>query len=154
MKHPRVGWHIGAMAALLAAGCNFPPPPQQSTAAELQALTPSRVCLPDLPVFGRFLYPGDVRYGSYIPPNGKITVSSDDGWCQISHIFTFQNSVTVGTLSLATPPLHGEVRTGVVGEQLRIAYRPVAGFTGTDHFIVHLDTPQPWDIPIAVSVVP
>jgi hypothetical protein len=154
MMHPRTLRNAGAAVALLAAGCSFPPPPQQSSAAELQALPPSRICVPNLPVFGRFFYPGDVMGGTYLPPHGSIVMSNDGGWCQIRHIFTFQEVITVGTMSLATPPVHGEVRTGTVGEELRIAYRPQPGFTGSDGFVVHLATPQPWDIPVAVTVVP
>ena len=81
-------------------------------------------------------------------------MNNDGGWCQISHIFVFRDVEEVGTMTLATPPAHGEVRTGNVGKQLRIAYRPAPGFTGIDDFVVHLATPQPWDIPIRVVVVP
>ena len=67
----------------LAAGCDFPPPPQQSTAAELQALTPAKTCQASLPVFGRFFYPGDVPPGTYIPPQGTIRMNNDGGWCML-----------------------------------------------------------------------
>ena len=92
--------------------------------------------------------------GDYIPPNGNIGMNNDGGWCQISHIFVFREVEEVDTMTLVTPPSHGEVRTGNVGKQLRIAYRPAAGFTGIDNFVVHLATPEPWDIPIRVVVVP
>ena len=150
----RRAWPTVSMAiAWLAVGCTFPPPPQQSTAAELQALVSSKFCQPSLPVFGRF-YAGRAPFGAYIPPDGNIRMSQDGGWCQLSNVFVFSQVVTVGTLSLASPPIHGEVRTGNVGEQLRIAYRPFPGFTGTDAFVVHLDAPQPWDIPVHVTVIP
>lgn len=142
---------LGVAAALLAVGCTIPPAPQQRTAAELQALAISKLCQPSLPVFGRFY---DSNFGIYLPPNGNILMSQDGGWCQLSNLFVFQDVVTVGTLSLASPPAHGEVRTGIVGQQLRIGYRPSAGFTGTDGFVVHFDAPQPWDIPVRVTVVP
>ena len=144
---------LGA-TAWLAAGCDFPPPPQQSTAAEMQALASSSLCEPNLPVFGRFFFPGDVPPGTYIPPQGNIRMNNDGGWCQISHIFVFREVEEVGTMTLATPPAHGEVRSGNVGKQLRIAYRPAPGFAGIDDFVVHLATPQPWDIPIRVIVAP
>ncbi len=143
---------LGIPAALLAAGCTIPPASQQSTAAELQALAISKLCQPSLPVFGRFL--DDTRFGIYLPPEGNILMSQDGGWCQLSNLFVFQDVVTVGTLSLANPPMHGEVRTGIVAQQLRIGYRPSAGFTGSDGFVVHFDAPQPWDIPVRVTVVP
>ena len=145
---------VGMAIAWLAMGCTFPPPSQQSTAAELQALVPSRHCQPSLPVFGRFLYPGGVSPGAYLPPNGNIRMSQDGGWCQLNNVFVFRGVVTVGTMSLASPPIHGEVLTGNVGEQLRIAYRPFPAFTGTDAFVVHLNAPQPWDIPVRVTVIP
>ena len=157
MVHCKRPHAIAATALLLAgltAGCDIPPPPQQSTAAEMQALMSSRLCEPNLPVFGRFFFPGDVPPGTYIPPQGNIRMNNDGGWCQISHIFVFRDVEEVGTMTLATPPAHGEVRTGNVGKQLRIAYRPAPGFTGIDDFVVHLATPQPWDIPIRVVVVP
>ena len=157
MVHCKRPQAIAATAWLLAgltAGCDIPPPPQQSTAAEMQALMSSRLCEPNLPVFGRFFFPGDVPPGTYIPPQGNIRMNNDGGWCQISHIFVFRDVEEVGTMTLATPPAHGEVRTGNVGKQLRIAYRPAPGFTGIDDFVVHLATPQPWDIPIRVVVVP
>ena len=138
----------------LAAGCDFPPPPQQSTAAELQALTPAKTCQASLPVFGRFFYPGDVPPGTYIPPQGTIRMNNDGGWCMLHNVFVFRDVITVGTLSLVKPPAHGEVRTGTVGDELRIAYRPQPGFTGADPFVVHLDAPQPWDIPVSVFVAP
>jgi len=148
---------IGAAALLvtgLTAGCNIPPPVQQSSAAEMQALVSSKSCEPDLPVFGRFFFPGGESPGDYIPPNGNISMNNDGGWCQISHVFVFREVEEVDTMTLVTPPSHGAVRTGNVGKQLRIAYRPAAGFTGVDNFVVHLATPQPWDIPIRVVVLP
>jgi hypothetical protein len=145
---------MGVAITCLAAGCSFPPPPQQSTEAEMLALPTARLCEASLPVFGRFFFPGDVAPGAYIPPDGNIRMSNDSGWCQLTNTFVFREVVTTGTMSLATPPIHGEVRTGTVGQQLRIAYRPSPGFTGTDGFVVHLDTPQPWDIPVHVVVVP
>ncbi len=151
----RRAWQAAGMAAVsLVAGCNIPPPPQQSTAAELQALPPARLCQPSWPLFGRFFFPGDVAPGTFIPPRGDIFMTADGGWCELSNVFVFRDVITVGTLSLVTPPQHGEVRTGTVGEELRIAYRPVPGFTGGDYFVVHFDAPQPWDIPVWVIVVP
>jgi hypothetical protein len=141
-----IGW--------LAVGCDIPPPPQQSTAEQMQALESSKLCQPSLPVFGRFFFPGDVPPGTYIPPNGNIRMNNDGGWCQISHIFVFREVEEVGTMTLAVPPAHGEVRTGTVGKQLRIAYRPAPGFNGIDNFVVHLATPQPWDVPFRVVVEP
>ena len=151
---PTVSGAAALLLAGLATGCDFPPPPQQSTAAEMQALVSSKLCEPNLPVFGRFFFPGDVPPGTYIPPQGNIRMNNDGGWCQISHIFVFREVEEVGTMTQAKPPAHGEVRTGNVGKQLRIAYRPAPGFTGIDDFVIHLATPQPWDIPIRVVVVP
>ena len=154
MMGPRACKTIALAIAVLASGCQFPPPPQASTEAELRSLGFSKLCQPNLPVFGRFYYPGDIWPGDYLPPHGSILMSNDGGWCQIGHVFTYRQAVSVGTLSVATPPIHGQVRTGAVGPQLRIAYRPAPGFTGTDGFVVHLNTPEPWDIPVQVTVVP
>ena len=151
---PTVSGAAALLLAGLATGCDFPPPPQQSTAAEMQALVSSKLCEPNLPVFGRFFFPGDVPPGTYIPPQGNIRMNNDGGWLPISHIFVFREVEEVGTMTQAKPPAHGEVRTGNVGKQLRIAYRPAPGFTGIDDFVIHLATPQPWDIPIRVVVVP
>lgn len=145
---------LALLAAGITAGCDIPPPPQQSTAAEMQALAPSKLCEPNLPVFGRFFFPGDVPPGTYIPPQGNIRMNNDGNWCQISHVFVFRQVEEVGTMTLAKTPAHGEVRTGAVGKQLRIAYRPAPGFIGTDDFVVHLAVSQPWDIPVRVIVVP
>jgi hypothetical protein len=145
---------LAVSIAVSVAGCSLPPPPQQSTEMELVALPTAKQCEASLPTFGRFFYPGDVSGGTYLPPEGNIQMSNDSGWCQLKNTFVFREVVTTGTMSLVTPPIHGEVRTGTVGQELRIAYRPSPGFTGSDGFVVHLATPQPWDIPVHVVVVP
>ena len=63
MMGPRACKTIALAIAVLASGCQFPPPPQASTEAELRSLGFSKLCQPNLPVFGRFYYPGDIWPG-------------------------------------------------------------------------------------------
>ena len=71
--------------------------------------------------------------------NATITVKNDGGWCWVdsnerSYWHTFlANSVVVTKL-----PTHGHVLVGDLADRnVRVAYRPEAGFAGQDSFIVH-----------------
>ena len=139
-----------AVAALLA-GCETVPP--ETPAAELTSLKPAMECSSALPTFGRFYYPGEnPRFAEYIPPNGRMVLRNDGGWCAIRQVSSFNGSVDVPAMGLETPLQHGEVKLGHVGSVLWIAYRPAPGFSGGDFFVVRQLSPQPWDVPVRVIV--
>ncbi|MDR3538231.1 MAG: hypothetical protein P4L71_17180 [Acetobacteraceae bacterium] len=142
----------GALIGLFGlAGCQAPPGPGQDFAA-LQALPASRACVGSLPPFGRWIYALDD--GVFVAlPHGTIVMGDDGGWCQIRFQHYWGQKPLQAPLAVLTPPAHGEAMVGSVGLSLRIAYKPAPGFTGTDHFTVHLTAPEPWDIPVAVTVV-
>ena len=146
--------HGPAMAIALItslAGCETAPP--QTPAAELTALRPAAECSAVLPTFGRFYYPGqNSRFTEYVPPDGRMVLRNDGGWCTIRHVFYFNTLIDVSEMGLETPPAHGEVKLGHVGSVLWIAYRPQPGFTGGDSFVVRQLSPQPWDVPVRVIV--
>ncbi len=133
------------------AGCEKPLGAGQDAAA-LQALPTSRACVADLPPFGRWKYPGE-RFTTYSPADGSMIVGGDGGWCQIKFDFAWGDLPLQAPLRVTHPPEHGEVMVGSVGLSLRIAYKPAQGFAGADSFTVHLAAPDPWDIPVHVTVV-
>jgi hypothetical protein len=139
-----------AGGALALASCNMGPQPGTS-AANVEALPMARDCAASLPTFGRFYYPGN-PLGTYMPPNGSIRTSNDGGWCWTKYVFYWGQQPIVPGMRVSVPPQHGEVRTGAIGTELRFAYRPVPGFTGEDYFEIRLTSPDPWDVPVRVTV--
>jgi hypothetical protein len=139
------------VALLVLSGCEKPLGPGQDAAA-LAALPTSRACVPDLPPFGRWKYPGE-RFTTYSPAGGTMIVGDDGGWCQIQFDFAWGDQPLQAPLRVIQPPEHGQVMVGSVGLSLRIAYKPAPDFAGADSFTVHLTAPDPWDIPVHITVV-
>ncbi len=65
-----------------------------------------------------------------------MKMSNDGGWCWIDSAATHGSFQYVPTYRVAKAPAHGEVVTGAVGMKGRIAYRPKAGFVGTDTYSI------------------
>ena len=142
----------GAVAGTVA-GCQAERGPGQNEAV-LVALAPSRACQANLPFFGHYQYP-DGRFGmgtQYAPAQGDIAMSNDGGWCAIRHEYYFYQTRITPELRVTVPPAHGEAIVGSVAGVLRIVYRPAAGFTGADSFELRLGGPDPFTIPVRVSV--
>lgn len=65
-----------------------------------------------------------------------MRVSSRGGWCW------FDQTGILGSLKyppeyrVTRAPDHGEILLGEVNQKARIAYRPTAGFEGTDSFVI------------------
>ncbi|MBN8874826.1 MAG: hypothetical protein J0H67_18465 [Rhodospirillales bacterium] len=137
---------------LAVAACSQQPGPGQNVAA-LTTLPAARVCDASLPPFGFVVYARDDAPWD-APPNGRIAMANDGAWCQIRFEHAWINMLIQAPLTVEQPPAHGEVLVGSIGYSLRIAYRPVPGFVGQDHFVVRLHGPDPWDIPVAVTVSP
>jgi len=104
-------------------------------------------CVASLPWFGH-------EQGWYTSPRGTITTSNDGGWCDLQFIQFFRRIYTKDqpTISVVEPPSHGEATAERLSDRLALAYRPVPGFVGTDHFSVRTDGPVPHTIPIEVTV--
>ena len=144
-------WAIVGGAALGLAACQAPPPDQN--AALLTTLQPANTCSASLPTFGRFPGGPDPTFDTYLPPHGRIAMANTGGWCTIHFTFAVRGQIPViAPLAVARPPAHGQVEVGAVGQAMRIAYRPAPDFAGTDGFTVHMGGPEPWTIPVRVSV--
>ncbi len=144
-------WAVLGAASLALSACAFEPLNQN--AAELMALHPARACSADLPTFGRFPTGGGTGSDAYLPPDGQIAMGNDGGWCMIHFDFAVRGQIPViAPLRVSRPPAHGEAEVGSVGHSMRIAYRPAPGFAGTDRFTVYMAGPEPWDIPVHVTV--
>ncbi|MGH7043542.1 MAG: hypothetical protein ACREFY_15645 [Acetobacteraceae bacterium] len=146
------GWAVLGVAALGLAGCAEAPPNQN--AARLTALHPAQACTASLPTFGRF--PGGRSFLDeiYLPPDARIAMANDGGWCTVRFTYAVRGEIpVVALLHVARPPAHGRAAVGSVGPSMRIAYRPVPGFAGTDAFTVHMAGPEPWNIPVYVTVI-
>jgi hypothetical protein len=143
-----------AFAFVLLAGCG-PQQPQDWNVAALSSLRPAQSCEASLPFFGHWHYIGekDVPPG-YMPPDGRIRMGNDGGWCTLSNQFTWEYIPMTPLMTVAQPPQHGEVVLGATTGALRIAYRPAPGYAGADGFQVHLDAPSPETIPVRVTVTP
>jgi len=146
------GWAALAGLTFGLAACQTPPPNQN--AARLIALHPAARCTASLPWFGR--YPaGDEQVPEiYRAPDGRIAMDNDGGWCTIDFTYSIYAGLlpVVAPLRVARPPAHGAAEVGSVGPAMRIAYRPAPGFAGQDDFAVHMGGPEPWTIPVHVTV--
>lgn len=142
---------LGAVACGLAA-CQPPPSPNQN-AALLTSLPQARDCTASLPTFGRFPTGGGTGSDAYMPPEGQIAMRNDGDWCTIHFTFAVRGQIPVVVpLRVKRSPAHGQVEVGSVGQEMRIAYRPAPGFVGTDPFMVYMAGPEPWNIPVQVTV--
>lgn len=84
-----------------------------------------------------------------------MTVKSDGGWCwgDIHHILGHGAGwVTSHDLVVVSPPQHGQLLVGdVKAPDIRVAYRPVAGFAGSDSFVTRLkvvETQITWSVTV------
>ena len=153
MPRTAAGWVACVGLTLGLAACQTPPLNQN--AAALTALRPAATCAATLPWFGR--YPtGNWRVPDiYEPPDGRMTMANDGGWCTAAFTYSMYAGrlPIVAPLRVARPPAHGEAVVGSVGPSMRIAYRPAPGFAGTDAFTVSMAGPEPWTIPVHVLVI-
>lgn len=141
------------LACVLAAGCT--PLTPDRNAAVLTSLRPAQACIATLPFFGHYKHIGERNdRGMYMPPDGRITMRNDGGWCTIRHAYTFNNVVQTPPMTLIDPPQQGRVELGSVGGELWLAYQPLPGFVGPDKFQVRLAAPVPETIPVTVTVQP
>jgi hypothetical protein len=71
--------------------------------------------------------------------NARLTVENDGGWCWAdTHERSYWRTLSANNVAVTNPPKHGHVLVGDIDNQeIRIAYRPDPGFTGTDSFMVH-----------------
>ena len=136
--------------AALVAGCQTAP--VEENAAALAALRPARTCKASLPWFGR--YPTGTPFDIYRPPDGRIAMANDGGWCTIVFTYSWRSfpGEIIAPLSVRKPPAHGQAMVGAFGKAMRIAYRPDPGYVGPDAFTVHMLAPDGWNIPVQVSV--
>ena len=118
------------------------------------ALQPAHTCTASLPLFGRFPGGPGATFDTYIPPQGRIAMANEGGWCVISftHSFRGRPQEILAPLRVLQPPAHGEVVVGATGGAMRIAYRPAPGYVGPDRFTVRMAAPETWDIPVQVTV--
>ena len=131
-----------------------PPPIVPAAGSEMAGLRKAAVCTAALPPFG---YIND----SFYPANGTMQMGNDGGWCWVDMVFTFTGSYdrnedsvpTVAQVKLLTSPAHGEAKIATFGDTVRYAYRPTAGFSGADRFVVYAATANhDFDIPIRITV--
>jgi hypothetical protein len=148
----RASGPVLAVGAVLLAGCAVQQPQDWNVAA-LSSLRPAQSCQASLPFFGHWHYIGEEAVPpGYMPPDGRIRMDNDGGWCTLSNRFTWEYIPMTPLMTMAQPPQHGDVVLGATGGSLRIAYRPAPGYAGPDSFQVHLDAPSPETIPVQVVV--
>jgi hypothetical protein len=109
-------------------------------------LRPAQSCQVYLPTFGH-LFGGD-----WAAPHGSFTMTNDGGWCWVQFGQTFRSLRIVPDVRVVELPAHGEVTALRMADRVSVAYRPVTGFAGTDHFEVRTDGPIPHNIPFDVVV--
>jgi hypothetical protein len=123
----------------------------------LQACTPAAAPGPSIRVFSADVTGGakTCEVGKVAPAAGQeasvaVKVGNDGGWCGIT-LSDGGRPYAAGLLAGA--PAHGKVLIHTVGNDTRIDYTPVRGFTGADAFSVRL-IPGDATIRATVSVVP
>ena len=109
-------------------------------------LRPAQSCQADLPTFGH-LFGGD-----WAAPHGSFSMSNDGGWCWVQFGQMFRSLKIVPDVRVVEPPAHGEVTALRMADRVSVAYRPVPGFVGMDHFEVRTNGPIPHTIPFDVAV--
>ena len=67
-----------------------------------------------------------------------VTMSNDGKWCWWTRATILAgNSQPQGVpMRVTQQPAHGEVEITVMADATKIAYKPAAGFTGTDRFML------------------
>jgi hypothetical protein len=111
----------------------------------MDGLPLARTCAVTLPEFGHYK-------GEYMPAHGTMIVSNDGGWCRLQFAQDLRGLVFVPNVRVTQEPAHGTVVAKKMQGRIGLAYRPVAGFTGSDHFAVGTNGPLPHTIPITVTV--
>ncbi len=146
----RAGWAALLGCVLCLAACKrFQA--QMTAEAELRALPPARSCSALLPDFGAREQAGGANV-IFLAPNGVMDIRNDGGGCWIRYRYRVGGKPVVPDMRISTPPDFGKVLVGGVDGELRIAYRPQTGYEGYDQFVVLLDTPEKWQIPVRVAV--
>jgi hypothetical protein len=112
------------------------------TVAGLQS---SHDCQTSLPTFGHPDY-------QYWPPQGRIAMSNDGGWCWVQFGQVFRALQFVPETIVVDQPANGQVTLEKMKDRISVAYRPSPGFTGADQFAVRTEGPFPHTIPFAVIV--
>ena len=129
-----------AATALLMQACASPPPPGPSV----------RLFSADVTGGARNCDVGKHAPAAGLETEVAVKVGNDGGWCGIT-VSDGGRPYAAGLL--ASAPAHGKVLIHTVGNDTRIDYTPVRGFTGADAFTVRL-IPGDATIRAAVSVVP
>jgi hypothetical protein len=63
-----------------------------------------------------------------------ITMTNDGGWCWMDLSATQGSLQYLPTYQVDKAPAHGQIVMGAVGMKARIAFKPEAGFVGTDTY--------------------
>jgi hypothetical protein len=120
---------------------------QSGAKTSAATLAQSTKCAKTLPQFG-----GHGK--SYTAAAGSIYMTND-GWCWITIRFRANKEPYIPPVSVTSPPAHGTVQIDTVDQRVRIAYRPAAGFVGSDDFEVRATLPDnTFPIPIHTTVSP
>jgi hypothetical protein len=134
------GWLAILATALLLQACAARPPAPPSV----------RLFSADVTGGARTCDPGKVTPTAGQAAEVPMRVGNDGGWCGIT-VSNGGRPYAAGLLAVA--PAHGKVLIHTVGNDTRIDYTPVRGFTGSDTFTVRL-IPGDAAVRTAVSVVP
>ena len=128
-----------------------------ATALLLQACAEKPPSAPAVRVFSADVTGGapTCEVGKLAPAAGQesevpVRVGNDGGWCGIT-VSNGGRPYSAGLL--ASAPAHGKALIHTVGNDTRIDYTPVRGFTGSDTFSVRL-IPGDAIVRASVSVVP
>jgi len=75
----------------------------------------------------------------FIPTGGAsvpatIRMNNKGGWCWLELSATQSGARYVPSYSVPRQPAHGQLMMGQVGQKMRVAYKPTAGFAGNDSF--------------------
>lgn len=79
---------------------------------------------------------GGAAYMGGPPVSDTVTVSNDGNWCSWTRATILAGtSEPLGVpMRVTQQPAHGEITITVMAAATKIAYKPAAGFTGTDRF--------------------
>jgi hypothetical protein len=120
----------------------------QQSPTDVNTLQEAKVCAKTISKFG---------FTNPTPGAGTISMANDGGWCWLQLSMISNNTYVIPGVTVTQPPRHGTMISGGVdtsaGKRLRLAYKPVAGFSGTDSFSVHFQLPSgTLDANVAVTV--
>jgi hypothetical protein len=89
----------------------------------------SRTCRAHIPLLVR-------QQQDVLPVSSSLEMRNDGGWCGWLATAVMRSLLFAPTINLAVPPSHGQILIAPEGKGTRIAYKPSAGFVGTDTFTV------------------